>query len=192
MARTRKITDEQILKAAQAVFLEKGFGASTLEIAEKAGISEGSIFKRFSTKENLFFTAMGLSDISSWLSYLETVVGQGDLKENLRTVGMKAMKVSQEHLPKMMMVMSQGLPVPTVMRSAAAPPVRNLKALTQFFEKEIALGRMQTKSPRAVAQMFAGSLMSYVFLSHMSPELLPEPQEYIDSVVEILWKSIQP
>ncbi|MEO3704046.1 helix-turn-helix domain-containing protein [Trichormus azollae] len=30
------------------------FGASTLEIAQKAGISEASIFKPFSTKEELF------------------------------------------------------------------------------------------------------------------------------------------
>ncbi|MEL6856690.1 MAG: TetR family transcriptional regulator, partial [Cyanobacteria bacterium J06607_13] len=42
MARPRKITIEQILEAAQAVFLEKGFGASTQEIASAAGISEGS------------------------------------------------------------------------------------------------------------------------------------------------------
>ncbi|MEO0458349.1 MAG: TetR/AcrR family transcriptional regulator [Cyanobacteria bacterium P01_A01_bin.114] len=192
MARTRKITDEQILKAAQAVFLEKGFGASTLEIAEQAGVSEGSIFKRFSTKEKLFFTAMGLSDISSWLSFLETVVGQGDLKENLKTIGLRAMEFSQEHLPKMMMLMSKGVPAPTMLRSASAPPIRNLKALTRFFEKEIALGRMQTNSPQVIAQMFAGSVMNYVFLSQMAPVLLPEPQEYIDSVVEILWKSIQP
>lgn len=54
MARSRSITDEQILEAARAVFLEDGFSASTLEIARRAGISEASIFKRFSTKENLF------------------------------------------------------------------------------------------------------------------------------------------
>ncbi|MEM8808101.1 MAG: TetR/AcrR family transcriptional regulator [Cyanobacteria bacterium P01_D01_bin.44] len=192
MARTRKITDEQILEAAQAVFLEKGFSASTLEIAERAGISEGSIFKRFSTKENLFFAAMGLSDRSSLLSFLETVSGQGDLKQNLKDIGLKALEFSREHFPKMMMVMSKGLPIPAMMQSGTAQPTRNLKALTQFFEKEVALGRIQTENPQVIAQMFAGSVMNYVILSQMSPALLPEPQEYIDTVVEILWKSVRP
>jgi AcrR family transcriptional regulator len=45
MARPPKITNEEILAAARQVFLEQGEGGSTLEIAEKAGISEASIFK---------------------------------------------------------------------------------------------------------------------------------------------------
>ena len=191
MARTRKITDKQILKAAQAVFLEKGFGASTLEIAERAGISEGSIFKRFATKEKLFLAAMGLSDLPPWLSSLETIVGQGDLKENLKAIGLKVIGFFQENLPKMMMVMSKGLPMPTIMRSNTAPPIRNLKALTQFFEQEMALGRMQASNPQIVAQIFMGSLMSYVFLNRMSAPL-PEAQEYVDLMVEMFWKSIKP
>ena len=55
MARTRTISDEQILDAAQAVFLEQGPQATTSAIADRAGISEGTIFKRFPTKQALFF-----------------------------------------------------------------------------------------------------------------------------------------
>ena len=191
MARTRKITDEQILQAAQAVFLEKGFGASTLEIAERAGISEGSIFKRFATKKNLFVAAMGTPNTPPWLPLLETVVGQGDLKENLKTIGLKVIEFFQDNLPKVMMAMSKGGPPPTMMRSNLALPIQNLKALTQFFEQEIALGRMQASHPQTVALIFMGSLRTYVFLNQLSAPL-PAAQDYVDSMVDTFWKSIQP
>ena len=114
MARPRKITVEQILKAAQAVFLEKGFGASTNEIATRAGISEGSIFKRFSTKEDLFLAAMGMSKVSNLTQSISAMAGQGDLKANLKQIETEMIDFFQEMLPKMMMVRSKGLPIPAM------------------------------------------------------------------------------
>ena len=192
MARPRKITSEQILKAAQAVFLKKGFGASTAEIANKAGISEGSIFKRFPTKEALFIAAMGMSKVSSVVSSIEAMVGQGDLRENLETIGFEMVSFIQELLPKMMMVRSKGLPLPPMLTGAGtAPPVRVIKALTDLFEKEIALKRMHCEQPKIVAMMFLGSVTEYVFLSQASAPL-PDIEDYMGSVVEVLWRSIQP
>lgn len=192
MARPRKITNEQILKAAQTVFLKQGFGASTQEIATEAGISEGSIFKRFPTKEALFIAAMGMSKVSSVISFTEGMAGQGDLQENLKVIGLKMISFIQELLPKMMMVRSKGLPLPPMLTdSGMAPPVRVIKALTALFEQEIALGRMQCPHPQIVAMMFLGSITEYVFLTQASAPL-PETDVYVDSVVDVLWRSIQP
>lgn len=48
-------TEKKILDAALKLFAEKGYdGAKTKAIAEKAGFSEVTLFKRFKTKENLF------------------------------------------------------------------------------------------------------------------------------------------
>lgn len=192
MARPRKITIEQILNAAQTVFLKKGFGASTQEIATVAGISEGSIFKRFPTKEALFIAAMGMSKVSSVVSFIETMSGQGELRQNLEDIGLKMIGFIRELLPKMMMVRSKGLPLPPMLTdSGMAPPVRVIKALTDLFEQEIALGRMQCPQPQIVAMMFLGSMTEYVFLSQASAPL-PDAESYVKSVVDVLWKSIQP
>jgi AcrR family transcriptional regulator len=191
MARTRKISDEQILEAAEAAFLKVGFGASTSEIAKAAGISEASIFKRFATKENLFLKALGLPDPTPWLPFLKSAVGQGDLKENLKILGLKIIDFFQENLPKIMMVMAKGIPLPPMIRSRFAPPVYNLKVLTHFFEQEIALGRMQADNPQTAALMFMGCFMNYVFIKQMD-NALPEPKAYVESMVETFWKSIQP
>jgi AcrR family transcriptional regulator len=58
MARTRTIPDEALLAAARMVFLRAGVSGSTKEIAERAGVSEATLFKRFGTKAELFFRAM--------------------------------------------------------------------------------------------------------------------------------------
>jgi len=53
---TEKITDKQklIIKAAIELFSKQGYAAtSTREIAQKAGVAEGSIFKLFPTKKDL-------------------------------------------------------------------------------------------------------------------------------------------
>ena len=59
MARPPSISNQQILDAARAVFLAHGLAkASTVDIARRAGVSEGSIFNRFPTKDDLFRAAM--------------------------------------------------------------------------------------------------------------------------------------
>ncbi len=62
---------EEILSAAIALFARKGYhGVNTAEIAERAGIAEGTIFRYFPTKDELLIRA------------LESVVGR--LCEELR------------------------------------------------------------------------------------------------------------
>ncbi len=58
MGRKKTITDAELLDAAREVFVEAGLGASTKEIARRAGVSEGVIYQRFATKDELFFAAM--------------------------------------------------------------------------------------------------------------------------------------
>ncbi len=48
-------TEKKILDAALKLFAEKGYtGATTRVIAEEAGVSELTLFRKFKTKENLF------------------------------------------------------------------------------------------------------------------------------------------
>jgi AcrR family transcriptional regulator len=58
MGRNKQVTDEVVLDAAKAVFVEQGYGASTREIARRAGISEATLYQRYKTKLDLFFAAM--------------------------------------------------------------------------------------------------------------------------------------
>ena len=59
MAKTRKQTArrEQIIKAAEKIFADKGFHETTIsEIAKAAGLSEPTIYEYFASKEDILFT----------------------------------------------------------------------------------------------------------------------------------------
>lgn len=58
MGRKKLLEDADLLAVARDVFVEAGFGASTREIARRAGVSEAVLFQRFRTKPELFFAAM--------------------------------------------------------------------------------------------------------------------------------------
>jgi AcrR family transcriptional regulator len=54
-----KMTEKQlkIVQAASEVFAQKGFAASTTsEIAQRAGVAEGTIFRHYKTKKDLLFS----------------------------------------------------------------------------------------------------------------------------------------
>ena len=56
------LTEKQskILRSAVDIFAEKGYAAaSTNEIAQRAGVAEGTIFRHFKSKQDLLFTIIG-------------------------------------------------------------------------------------------------------------------------------------
>ncbi len=58
----------RILRAAEAIFAEKGFDCTTtLDIARRAGVAEGTLYEYFKNKEDLLFSTLGhrLSDHSA-------------------------------------------------------------------------------------------------------------------------------
>jgi AcrR family transcriptional regulator len=78
MARPPTLTDDEILQRARAVFVERGYGARTAEIAAAVGLSWGALVFRFGGKAELFRRAMADSVWGSgavdWLA-----AGGGDL-----------------------------------------------------------------------------------------------------------------
>lgn len=59
-SRNKPAKRDSILKVAEKLFAKKGFHEATVaEIAKKAGVSEGTIYEYFSTKEALLFSIPG-------------------------------------------------------------------------------------------------------------------------------------
>jgi len=200
MARPTTITDKQILDAAREVFLRQGARATTAAIARRAKISEGSIFKRFHTKEELFFSAMGMSQgPEKMVALIEKLKGTGDLRKNLGAVCLELLDVLQDLVPKLFMVWSSGLtprpnqaPAPGEYAPKSAP-TRFIAALVQLMRHEMKLGRMRACDPEAVARTLVGALFQYVVSSIMMPELpVLEPHAFAASLVEVLWNGIAP
>jgi AcrR family transcriptional regulator len=209
MGRSPSITNEQILAAARALFLAEGFGASTADIARRAGISEGSIFKRFSTKEKLFFAAMGHPERNSWINDLKELPGKGNVRENLIMLSIKVLDFLREALPRMVMMQSKGgfpplddqtslnASSPKPPHFAAPPIIQDLRAVTAFLDQELKLGRIRACNTEILAHIWLGSLTHYVLMEQMMPahnqqKMSVTSTDYVHGLVENLWQGIAP
>ena len=193
MSRPVSIKDQTIIDAARAVFLEKGFNATTAEVAERAGVSEGTLFKRFRSKAELFQAAMHpqFGELG-WLADLESRVGQGDLQAQLTELGAAGVAFFRQLMPLIMMSYANPAPngLPEVLTRPDPPPLRALNRLTRYFEAEIRLGRLRPVDPEILARMFLGSLQQYVFfeLLFQAQQTLPLPlPTYLRGMVAMLW-----
>jgi AcrR family transcriptional regulator len=196
MARPAHITEEQILSAAREVFLEKGIQATTAEVARRAGVAEGSIFKRFKTKHHLFVAALHIGE-PEWFAFIDKRVGKGDPRQNLIDLGMEILDFFRQLMPLMMMGWANPSPsgLPEVLEGPNPPPLRFIKRMAGFFEAEMRAHRIRRHDPEVVARCFLGSLQNYVFFELLlkAQDELPLPAEmHVRGVVNLLWNGLVP
>jgi AcrR family transcriptional regulator len=196
VARPIQITDEQILSAAREVFLERGFQATSAEVARRAGVAEGSIFKRFKTKHELFAAAMKMEE-PDWMRGLPQRSGKGDLKQQLMELGLEIVSFFRQLMPIMMMSWSNPGPngLPDVLSAPNPPPLRAIKKLAGFFEGEIRAHRVRKHDAEIVARAFLGGLQNYVFMELVlkAQDELPLPAEmHVRGLVNLLWNGLKP
>ena len=172
MARPVTIKTEHILEVARKLFLEHGYGCSTARIARELEISEGTLYKRFSTKECLFGECMEMPRVEfadEWPSR----AGTGEPRELLFGMATELVAFFREILPRMMMMWQSPGPSPLEIHKesgAVPPPVRIMRNLTLYLEAERDAQRLAVREPAIVARMVLGSIHNFVFFEIMGFE----------------------
>jgi AcrR family transcriptional regulator len=80
-------TRQQLLAAATTVFSQRGFArATTKEIAQVAGVAEGTIYRHFADKQDLFYAAFSAKRaiMADEFLRLPELAGKETIRENLR------------------------------------------------------------------------------------------------------------
>ena len=173
MARPVSIPDEVILDAARQLFLERGSDVPTNEIAARAGVSHGIIFKRFKTKRALFNAAMNVA--TDWDKALPALlnanIGKKAVETALTEVGNLFVEKFLVLIPTLMMSWStrpenraQEQAEVRDTRNRAAHSLRVVKAITGYLEAEHKLGRIGKADFDVVAQALVGALWYHSFL----------------------------
>lgn len=192
MARPKKITEEQILAAAREAFTKDGLNASTSDIARKAKVSEGSIFKRFPTKDALFIAAMKTPPVPACIDRLSSIVGVGDLRTNLLQTFLQFVEFLQAAIPQFMV--TQGSKPLQACSETEPPPVRDRRLIACYLQAEIERGRLRPCNPDVVAYTLTGTLFSYAmdaFLFKRSPSR-EETVAFVEHLVNVLWEGVAP
>jgi AcrR family transcriptional regulator len=176
MPRPISIPDDIILRAAREVFLQKGWDATTSEIAAKAGVSHGIIFKRFKTKQALFQSAM--QEQSDWgqtiPALLNSSLGQKDVEITLVELGTLFVEKFLVVIPTLMMAWSnkpenssEARQAMTTGKERATRALQAVKSIAAYLQAEHRLGRVRNTDFEVVAQAFVGALWHHAFLQVM-------------------------
>jgi AcrR family transcriptional regulator len=204
MPRPVSIQDDVILRAAKEIFLEKGWDATTSEIAARAGVSHGIIFKRFKTKQALFQSAM--QDQSNWgqgiPTLLKSSLGRKAVETTLVELGTLFVEKFLVMIPALMMAWSNKQETQNAAESAAAAnkeratkALQAVKTIAAYLEAEYKLGRIRKTDFEVVAQAFVGSLWHHAFLQVMLTEGKSGPgkeRRYVRRLVKVIWSGIAP
>ncbi|MCP4678323.1 MAG: TetR/AcrR family transcriptional regulator [Deltaproteobacteria bacterium] len=195
MARSKQYSNETIIEAARKMFLEKGPGVSTLDIAKEAGVSEGLLFKRFGTKQKLFVTAMGIPEFDPE-KMLGVRLGKGDMRENLSKLTLELINIFHTMFPRMIMLWSQhkNATFEELHRHPEAPPIKFLRALEKYLSDETEKGRLAAVDPLITARTLLGAAVHYVFwdVVGLNQHVPLEAKPYAETVVDGLWQGIKP
>jgi AcrR family transcriptional regulator len=204
MPRPVSIQDEVILRAAREIFLAKGLDATTSEIAAKAGVSHGIIFKRFKTKQALFQSAM--QEQADWgqtiAELLNSNLGRNDVQTTLCDVGSVFVQKFLTLIPTLMMSWSHkpenvsgADQAAAVGKARAAQALKAVKTIASYLEAESRLGRIRNIDFEVVAQAFVGALWHHSFLQVMLTDGrtgAAKERRYVQRLVQSLWVGLEP
>lgn len=176
------------------MFLERGIRATTADVAERAGISEGAIFHRFRSKDALFRAAMRFDpeQLPDVIATLPSRVGEPDLRATLVDVATRMLEVGRVALPVMMMSWSN----PAGEYALAKLPKRTsgygrvLRAVRAFFEGEVESGRLRPAAPDLLARIFMGSLHHYCWSEILlGSSGATSPRDFAEGLVDVLFRA---
>jgi AcrR family transcriptional regulator len=188
MARPKTITNEAILEAARKVFLKRGYQAGTAEVARAAGVSEGSIFKHFRSKNDLFCEAMRAETrVQECERELIDSVGRGEVRETLARVGKKLLEHFLVVMPRAITLHSSGVSMPRCDGDGGRPPpLEHVDVLARYFRAEIRLGRLKLDEPEILAHAVVAGLMHYVMCDILYQYRAGDPAVYVRTLVDAL------
>jgi AcrR family transcriptional regulator len=190
----------QVLDGARRVFLCQGFdGASMGEIAKAAGVSKGTLYTYFPSKEALF-EALTLEERASLAEALFRLDGDDpDPKTALRRLGRSfiAMMTRPEHVSSVRMVMGAAEKFPRIGQVFyEAGPCQGVARLAAWFDRQVAAGRLNITDTAVAAQFFldlcsSGFMKRLLFAAGPAPDEA-EVERQLDEVLRVFFAAYGP
>lgn len=192
--RRKEARPGEIAAAALEVFAEKGFAATRLdEIAVRAGVSKGTVYLYFESKEALFKAAVEAAMLPA-VEAAEALAADGGrpaaelLREFVFGWWQMVGSTALGGVPKLLVAEAGNFP--DLARWFHETMVRRAqRAMARIIELGIARGEFRPQPPMVAARIVFAPMFSYVlwrraFAGFMAD--LPEPEQFFDHAVDIL------
>lgn len=186
-----------ILQAAKTLFVQHGYGASSMEaIAAAAGVSKLTIYSHFTDKEALFAAAVTAKCEEQLPPVLFRFNPDTPIRTALLTIGrgFYSLVNSEESLALHRLMLSQASHNPQLSRLFYdAGPRRLGDAMEQFLREAHAAGQLHIENPRAAAEHFLSLIKSghnLRLLAGIAPPLdEATAEQHVQDVVDLFLRA---
>ena len=186
-----------IVEAALALFSQKGFrGTTTKEIAEAAGCSEATIFKHFTTKDELYSAILeAKSRIEETLAKAAHAAAQKDDSGVFRAVGLESLTRTEQDPSLMRLLLFSALEGHELSHLFFESKVRRLhEFLSSYIKGRIADGAFQPVDPLLAARGFVGMIAHHLLIHEIFGMKRPAgvlPEHVVDTFVTLFLNGIR-
>ena len=172
---------EAIVEAAERLFLERGFGAVSMdELAEAAGVARRTLYNQFASKEEIF-REMLLGVSAQFEDVLPPgVETQGDVEDVLRLVARAILQLHRRpgYLGFFRMVVADSRQFPWIAEAFAAVMDPQTERFARYLAHLTALGILDCRNPVLAAHQFMGMINEFFLWPWMmGRQGLPVPAE---------------
>jgi len=179
---------EAILAAATRVFLDRGYGAASMDtIARAAGVSKQTIYSHFGDKAALF-EAIILERCDRLLESLPTVSDAGsDAESALRAIASRLLELmlTPEFVARFRVVMAESGRFPELAEAYyRSGPERATVRLADYLARLHRQGRLDIADPYLAASQFFGMIWGSLFLRHVLGVDAPPKSEDLERHVQ--------
>lgn len=181
-------TREKLLVAAAHIYAQHGSrGMTTRAVAQRAGVSELTLFRHFGTKRGLL-DALGerfarVEDVDRLFDGADT----GDLFTDLSAVARNAMAAMREVQVLMRVQLMEVTDHPEQEPFLAKRPLAAVKRLTAFFAHRQDTGEVGPGDARLFAHMFLALLFARTIGAPMFRHIIPHSEEeVIETFVRVI------
>ncbi len=187
----RRVTERraQIIEAAARVFAQKGFHqATTKEIAQEAGIAEGTIYLYFAGKEDLLVTVLTQPTVSLFLEIAGDAESLGNddattLSQALRA----ALAMGQQYADYLRLFLSAIQAVDDEVRQRVYLRLEEQigPAFQGYVQQRIAAGVFRDLDARVVTEALVGMCLIFIITQELLQAQRVRPLDF-DAVVPVL------
>jgi AcrR family transcriptional regulator len=170
-------TEAKILKAAQRLFARRGYGGTTTrDLAQAAGVAEGTLFRHFESKKAILVRVA----TDGWVELLTDLLTELSEMANYKAIG-QVMQHRMNNLPHntdlMRVCFMEAQFHPELREQVQGEVVTKMLDVTEaFFQTAIDRGIYRKMDPRVVARIFLGMFAIAGFSQSTLGEETDSPQ----------------
>ncbi len=181
-------TTGKILDAASQLFAERGYAATTTRaIAERAGVNEVTIFRRFENKAGVLRALGERFAEQSMARSVPELPDPDDVEATLLAIGRSEVSASIENGGVALRLAFDASTVPEVAELVGTGPRSNLETLAQYLADRQKAGQLRTDIPPMVMAEAFGALTSSFVMFRTIMGVLDTPDDPMaDTSVEQL------